>query len=88
MSEARPITYPTIHVYCGKAVNQLREKFRTFSGEAHMTIELRVSQDRLEGLETMLQVYADAVTRVLEESRGDWGDGVFYGGGYEIAMAR
>lgn len=77
--------YPTIHIYCGKVVNQLREKFRTFSGEAHMTIELRLSQDRLDGLETMLQVYADAVARVLEESRGDWGDGVFYGGGYEIA---
>ena len=28
--------YPLIYVYCGKLVNDLREKFRTFSGDAQM----------------------------------------------------
>ena len=85
IEKSKATHYPTVHLYCGKVINQLREKFRTFSGEAHMSIEVRLSQDRLDGLETMLQVYTDAVTRVLEQSRGDWGDGVFYCGGYEIA---
>ena len=76
--------YPLVHVYCNKLSNLLTEKFRTFSGQAQMVSEIRVSQDRLEGLETTTQLYADAVTQVLDQSRGDWGDGVFFGGGYEI----
>ncbi|SRR5579871_1304008 len=80
--------YPLIYVYCSKIANDLREKFRTFSGEAQMSAEVRVSQDRLEGLEEHLQVYVDAITSVLDESRGDWGDGCFYGGGYEVTFGR
>jgi hypothetical protein len=78
--------YPLVYVYCSKVVNLLREKFRTFSGETQMVVETRVSQDRLDELETNLQAYVDAVTQVLDNSRGDWGDGVFFGGGYEVAF--
>src|SRR5260370_3409150 len=67
--------YPLLHVYCAKVVNQLREKFRTFSGEARMVVEARVSQDRLEGLEALMQLYVDAVTQVLDQNRGAWRDG-------------
>jgi hypothetical protein len=79
-------SYPLVYVYCSKVVNLLREKFRTFSGETQMVVEARVSQDRLDQLETNLQAYADAVTQVLDNSRGDWGDGVFFDGGYEVAF--
>ena len=78
--------YPLVYVYCSKVVNELREKFRTFSGDAQMVVEARVSQDRLDQLETNLQAYIDAITQVLDNSRGDWGDGVFYDGGYEVAF--
>jgi hypothetical protein len=78
--------YPLVYVYCGKIVNQLREKFRTFSGNAQMVVEARVSQDRIDQMESHLQFYADAITQVLGNNRGDWGDGVFYGGGYEVAF--
>lgn len=78
------IQYPLVCVYCSKVTNQLREKFRTFSGDAQMVIEMRVSQDRLDEIETNVQSYVDAVTNVLDQSRGDWGDGVFYAGGYEV----
>ncbi len=78
--------YPLVYVYCSKVVNLLREKFRTFSGETQMVVETRVSQDRLDQLETNLQGYVDAVTQVLDNSRGDWGDGVFFDGGYEVAF--
>jgi hypothetical protein len=77
-------SYPLVYVYCSKVVNQLREKFRTFSGDAEMVIETRISQDRLDGMQTNLNSYVDAVTQVLDSNRGDWGDGVFYAGGYEI----
>jgi hypothetical protein len=78
--------YPLIYVYCSKLVNELREKFRTFSGEAEMVVEARVSQDRLERIDANLHAYVDAITGVLDGNRGDWGDGVFYGGGYEITF--
>jgi hypothetical protein len=78
--------YPLVYIYCNKVVNELREKFRAFSGEAQMAVEVRVSQDRLEQMETNLQAYVDAITQVLDNSRGDWGDGVFFDGGYEVAF--
>ena len=78
--------YPLVYVYCSKIVNQLREKFRTFSGDAQMVVEARVSLDRLDEMESHLQFYADAIMQVLDNNRGDWGDGVFYGGGYEVAF--
>lgn len=80
--------YPLVYVYCTKLVNDLREKFRTFSGDAQMSAEARVSQDRLDGLESNLHVYVDAITAVLDGNRGDWGDGFFYGGGYEVTFSK
>ena len=79
--------YPAVQVYCEKIVNDLREKFRSFSGKAQMAIEIRQSQDRLEGLQERLELYADAVMHVLSDSRGDWGDGMYYSGAYEVAFS-
>ncbi len=78
--------YPLVYVYCSRVLNENREKFRAFSGEAQMTVEMRVSQDRIEQIETNLQAYVDAMTEVLNESRGDWGDGVFFDGGYDVTF--
>ena len=78
--------YPLVYVYCTKVVNELREKFRTFSGDAQMTVEVRVSQDRLDQIETNMQAYTDAVTQVLDISRGDWGDGMFFDGEYDVTF--
>ena len=80
------VKYPTLLLYCEKITNDLREKFRTFSGKAHMVIEVRVSQDRIEGLEKLLEIYVDTVTRILDQNRGDWGNGMFYTGGYEAVF--
>jgi hypothetical protein len=78
--------YPLVYVYCTKVVNRLREKFRTFSGEAQMMIEARVSQNRLDQIETHLQAYMDAITQVLDDNRGDWGNGAFFDGEYEATF--
>jgi hypothetical protein len=80
------LKYPAMNVYCERISNELREKFRTFSGTVDMAIEIRLSQDRLEGLEHRLQLYADAVIQVLNASRGDWGDGMFFTGIYKIGF--
>jgi hypothetical protein len=78
--------YPGIAVYCEKITNELREKFRTFSGTVQMAMELRHSQDRLEGLQDRLELYVDAAMQMLNSQRGDWGDGMFFGGEYQVSF--
>ncbi|HYA18469.1 MAG TPA: hypothetical protein VEF06_13440, partial [Bryobacteraceae bacterium] len=83
--------YPALAVYCDRMANTLKEKFREFSGTAHFVIEVRHSQAVLAGIESNLQTYVDAVCALLDDSRGDWGGGAFYSGGYNItyeAVAR
>lgn len=78
------VRYPTVHVYCDKVVNELREKFRRFSGTADLVIEIRVSHEHMDPLQNILQTYAEAVAHVLDGKRGHWTPGVFYTGGYTI----
>jgi len=80
------VKYPAVNVYCEKIVNDLKEKFQTFSGHVQMAIELRQSQDRLEGIEDSLEVYVDATMQMLDGNRGDWGNGMWYAGGYAVAF--
>src|ERR1700684_566466 len=79
------VQYPALLVYCDKLSNTLKEKFRQFSGKAHAVVEVRYSQDTLEGIESSVQVYVDAVCAMLDDSRGDWGSGLFYAGGYDVS---
>jgi hypothetical protein len=78
------VKYPAVYVYCEGLTNSLKEKFRTFSGQAHMAIETRVSHEHMERLAGDLQLFASAATEVLDKSRGDWGEGMFYTGGYKV----
>lgn len=78
--------YPAIHVYCDKVINDQVEKFRTFSGRVRATVEVRHSHDRLDGLPGAVEVLVDAVGDMLARSRGDWQDGMFYGGKYEVSF--
>jgi hypothetical protein len=80
------VKYTSIYVYCDKIANALKEKFRSFSGTVQMEIDVRVSQDRLEGIDRLSQLYTDAVTHTLNQIRGDWGHGLFYSGTYEISF--
>jgi len=86
VERATAVQYPAVNVYCEKVVNQLVEKFRTFSGVAQMAIEVRHSQDRIDGLQQTVELYTSAVTQTLDASRGDWGGGMYYAGGYQVAF--
>jgi hypothetical protein len=76
--------YPAAVVYCETVSNQMLEKFRSFSGTVQLAIEIRHSQDRLDGVEDALEQITDTVTGILTASRGDWGNGMFYSGGYDV----
>ena len=80
------VKYPVVLVYSDRLRNLLTEKFRTFSGKVRTVAEVRVSQDRIEGLEDQLRLYVDSVTQVLDANRGNWGQGAFYAGGYEATF--
>jgi hypothetical protein len=84
--QSNTMQYPAINVYCEKIVNNLAEKFRAFSGQVQTTVELRYSQDRLDGLQDALENYADAIMQVLNANRGDWGNGMFYCGEYQAVF--
>ncbi len=81
------LRYPMAHVRCEKVLNNLQEKFRLFSGNARLCVEVRVTHDRVEEIDRLAHLYAGAVARVLDQNRGDWGDGMFYAGGYEITFS-
>ena len=78
------VKYPVVHVYSDRTRNLRTEKFRTFSGKVRMVAEVRVSQDRIEGIEDQLRLYVDSITQVLDTNRGSWGQGAFFTGGYEV----
>jgi hypothetical protein len=78
--------YPVFQVYVTRILNRMTEKFRRFSGTVEVVVEVRVSQDRLEGLTEDLQFYADVVTDVVERSRGPLGEGMTLSGVYEVVF--
>ena len=84
--KAQAVKYPAIYVYTDRIRNLQTEKFRAFSGKVKTVAEVRVSQDRIEGIEEQLRLYVDGVTQVLEGNRGSWGEGAFFAGAYEVAF--
>jgi hypothetical protein len=83
--KAQAVKYPAIYVYTDRVRNLQTEKFRNFSGKVRAVAEVRVSQDRIEGIEEQLRLYVDGVTQVLDANRGSWGEGAFFAGAYEVA---
>lgn len=84
LEKANQASYPSVLVYCEKLSNTLREKFRTFSGTARMTVEVRHSEDRVEALDRATLVYTDAICVLLSNMRGSWTENLMYAGGYEV----
>ncbi len=80
------IKYPTVNVYCENLNNTLKEKFRVFSGTAGVAVQIRHSQDQIQGIQASLETYATAACEILDDSRGDLGNGLFYRGGYKVAF--
>lgn len=84
MERALAIKYPAVHIYTDRVQNLLTEKFRNFSGKVRTVAEVRVSQDRIEGIEDQTRLYVDGITQILDSNRGSWGQGMFFTGGYEV----
>jgi hypothetical protein len=79
-------TYPAYEVYVERVRNEMKEKFRRFSGVVQAVVEVRMSQDRIDGLTEQTQFFADAVADVIERKRGCVGEGIYLPGTYEIVF--
>jgi hypothetical protein len=72
--------HSSVLLYCEKIHSRPTERFRRFSGELSVGVEVRVTQDRLEGITDRLHYYSDAVRDVLERGRGCIGEGLYLSG--------
>lgn len=79
-------SYPQVLTYCSGVENSLVEKFRQFSGRAELVIEIRVSGDRIAGLENETHMMCAGVTKLLQDCRGQWQQCVYYAGKYEVEI--
>jgi len=86
LEKSTAFKYPVVLVYAERIKNEQTEKFRRFSGKVDLVVEVRLAQDRVDELEAKLGAYVDAVTEVLETTRGDWGNCVYYPGTYEVVL--
>jgi hypothetical protein len=78
------VKYPVATVYCERLRNTQLEKFRVFSGNALLVVEIRVSGSRADELESSLNSYVEAACDVLYNSRGAWTDVGTYSGAYDV----
>ncbi|MBL8213035.1 MAG: hypothetical protein JNK87_20130 [Bryobacterales bacterium] len=84
LADRSPQGYPAVYVHCDRVTNSLREKFRSFAGTAELGVDVRATAERAEETTDLLHYTVDGLIRVLESVRGDWGAGMYYGGGYEV----
>jgi hypothetical protein len=76
--------YPRVCIYSSSVKNYRTEKFRSFSGEVAVAVEIWASGDLITDVDTWIHYYVEAVAEILQESAGDWGSGMFYSGDYDV----
>lgn len=77
-------TYPRVCLYSTGLRNSHTEKFRSLSGTVSVIADIWVSANLLQEADTWSHFYVEALTNVLRESIGDWGDGIFFSGAYDV----
>jgi hypothetical protein len=80
----QPLSFPRISVFSARLRNQQIEKFRTISGGVTVTAEIAATADQASDVDLWIHYYVDAVTKILGNNKGDWGNGIFFPGPYEV----
>ena len=50
------------------------------------SFSIAATSDLLAQVDQWIHFYVEAVSTILQENRGDWGDGLFYSGAYEVEV--
>ncbi len=77
-------TYPRICLYSSALKNTQVEKFRSLSGSIAVVAEIWASGNMVTQSDQWIHFYVEAVTEILRGNIGDWGDGIFFSGLYDI----
>ena len=78
------LTYPRICLYSTTIKNTHLEKFRSLSGSLSVSADVWASANLLQDVDQWIQFYVEATTAVLRLNTGDWGDGIFFSGAYDV----
>ena len=81
------LTYPRICIYTTGFKNTQIEKFRAFSGPLTVVAEIWSSADLITQSDVWIHVYTECVSELLQRSIGDWGNGLFYSGAYDVQFS-
>ncbi|MBV8553390.1 MAG: hypothetical protein JOY54_19000 [Acidobacteriaceae bacterium] len=76
--------YPRVCLYCNAIQNKQSEKFRSFSGTIAAVAEVWASANLVTQVDQWIHFYVEALTELLRAQRGDWGDGFFFSGKYDV----
>ena len=80
------LTYPRVCLYSTAVKNTQIEKFRSLSGTVAVVAEIWASANLLSDVDTWIHYYVEAVTSLLRENIGDWGNGLFFSGAYDVQL--
>jgi len=80
------LTYPRVCLFCTLLKNTHAQKFRSFSGSIGVVADVWFSGDLLETTGTGLHYYVEALSSILRANQGDWGDGFYFSGLYDVQL--
>ncbi len=80
------IGYPRVSIYVPRIANTLLEKFRSLSGTILVAMTVAASADLVEQAEQSLHFYVEIITGILRDNAGDWGNGLFFAGAYDVQV--
>lgn len=80
------LTYPRVCLYSSNVKNAQVEKFRLFSGQVSLVAEIWASDNLATQVDEWIHFYVEGVGEILQNNIGDWGDGMFYGGAYDVVF--
>jgi hypothetical protein len=80
------LTYPRVCLYSAAVKNTQIEKFRSLSGTISVTAEVWASGNLITETDQWIHYYVEAVTDILRQNIGDWGDGIFFSGIYDVQL--
>jgi hypothetical protein len=78
------LTYPRVCLYSERIKNTQVEKFRSLSGTVAVTAEVWASANLVQQTDSWIHYYVEAMTNILRVNIGDWSDGIFFGGAYDV----
>jgi len=80
------LIYPRICIYSTALKNSQIEKFRSFSGSVTITSEVFASGNLASDTDQWIHFYVEGMTEILRQNIGDWGNGMFFSGMYDVQL--